>query len=177
MRAFALFLALTGPALAQGDVTGEPGLFTRLDAGILCADGPTSREAAPDTRRGYVENVRGTVELGLAARRIPTVRGLSFGVVSTLADSNGTIAATIVVTHPPMGADGATVERWDSFFYAGDQTAKFFQFDVAEEEVPGLWTIQAVVGDRILYSARFEVVPAAAMPGFVSPCREPPQVS
>ena len=180
MRLLALSLAvasLTGPALAQADVTAAPGSFTKVEAGILCVDRTGRREPAPGTRLGYVYIVEGDIVLGLAARRIPAIPGLAFGVLATVAEAGQTAGTTIIVTHPPMGTDASTRETWAGGFVAGSPTASFFRFEYPEELVPGDWTLQAVAGDRVLYTARFQVVAPAAMPSFADPCKQPPQVS
>jgi hypothetical protein len=180
MRMCALALplaALAGPALAQADVTADPGSFTRIEAGILCVDGQGHHEPAPDTRLGYVNIVDGDIVLGLAARRVPAIPGLAFGVVAMVAESGGTAGVSIIVTHPPMGNEGSTRDVWQNDFVTGAQTASFFRFEFPEEQVPGEWTIQAVSDSRVFYTARFQVVDPAAMPGFVNPCREPPPIS
>lgn len=180
MRRLALSLAvvaLAGPAHAQADVTHDPGSFTRIDAGILCVDRLGRREPAPGTRLGYVYVTDGQIVLGLAARRIPAIPGLSFGVLATVAQAGQMSDATIIVTHPPMGTDGSTRDAWAGSFVAGSPTASFFRFEYPEELVPGDWTLQAVAGDRVLYTARFQVVAPAAMPSFADPCKQPPQVS
>ena len=84
---------------------------------------------------------------------------------------------TIIVTHPPMGPEGSTRDTWEGNFFAGSPTASFFRFEYREEQVPGDWTIQAVAGDRVLYTARFEVVDPVEMPDFADPCAAPPEIS
>ena len=78
--ALGAFSALAGPVRADGVVTAAPGAFSRIEAGILCVDGTRHREAAPDTRLGYVELVEGTVVLGRATGRVPAIPDLSFGI-------------------------------------------------------------------------------------------------
>ena len=169
--------ALAGPVLVGDDVTVDPGSFTRIEAGILCVDRTGRREPAPGTRLGYVSIVEGDIVLGLAARRIPALPGLSFGVLATLAEAGQTAGTMIIVTHPPMGTEGSTRDTWAGSFVAGSPTASFFRFEYPEERVPGDWTLQAVAGDRVLYTARFQVVAPAAMPSFTDPCEQPPQIS
>jgi hypothetical protein len=132
---------------------------------------------APDTRLGYVNQLKGEVVLGQAARRIPARMGLSFGVVMTAADNAMPAEVTIIVTYPPMGPEGRTRGTWPSAILPGSSTAKFYTFEFAEELVPGPWTMQATAGDTLLYTARFEVVPESAMPGFADPCDGPPPTS
>ncbi len=180
MRILALIpivAALAGPVRAEADLTAEPGAFDRIEAGIICAPEDGRREAAPDTRLGYVNLVDGDITMGLAARRIPAMDGLAFGVLVTLADAVGTQEVTIIVTHPPMGPGGSTRDVWQSNLSGGRQSANFFRFEYPEERVPGAWTISAMADERVLYTAKFEVVDPAAMPAFISPCEQPPQLS
>lgn len=180
MRLPALILAalvIGEPARAQSDNSGDEVFFSRLQAGILCVDGTSRHEPAPATRLGYVNIVDGEIVLGLATRRVPALPGLAFGVVSAVSATEGKAGVSIVVTHPPMGSDGSTVDVWQNDFVAGEQSASFFRFEYPEELVTGDWTIQAEAEGRVFYTARFQVVDPGAMPGFVNPCREPPPIS
>lgn len=180
MRLSILILAalVTGhPALAQSDVTGDQAFFARLQAGILCVDGISRQEPAPDTRLGFVKLVDGQITLGLATQQVPAIPGLAFGVVAHVADTAGQAGVSIVVTHPPMGADGSTRDIWQNDFLPGEQSASFFRFEYPEELVTGDWTIRAETGNRVFYTARFQVVDPGAMPGFINPCLEPPAIS
>ena len=177
MRALVLLSLIATPALAAGDITGDPAMFLTLDAGIICKEGDRRREAAPDTRSGFIEVIDGPSTLGQSARRIPAVPGLGFGVVAQMHETAEAQGVTLVVTHPPMGADGTVRESWQSDFLPGEAIVNFFSFDLAEERVTGPWTMEALHQGRLLYSAQFEVVDPAAMPNFVSPCEEPPRVS
>ena len=168
---------LAYPAVAPAEVTADPAFFTEAAAGMVCVSGPSTTEAAPGTRLGYIDNVQGDIVMGLATDRIPAIPGLSFGVLSQVADTAGATGVTMIVTHPPMGPEGSTRDTWQRDFFGGSPNASFFQFDFPEELVTGDWTMQAVLGDRVLYSARFTVVNPAALPGFVNPCREPPPIS
>ncbi len=177
MRALAPLLFLVSPAFADTHVTGDMGFFSEIDAGVICAAEASNREPAPGTRTGFIDLVEGEITLGLATPRIPAIPGLAFGVVATIAEGGGADGVTILVTHPPMGADGTARESWQSDFVPGNRTANFFRFDYPEERAPGPWTLQAELDGRVLYSARFEVVDPATMPYFVSPCEMPPQLS
>ena len=139
--------------------------------------GTGRHEPAPGTRLGYVNLVDGEIMVGLATGRVPAIPGLAFGVLATVADAGAAAGVTIIVTHPPMGTEGSTRDIWTSDFFAGSPTASFFRFEYPDELVPGDWTLQAVAGDRVLYTARFQVVVPAAMPHFANPCQEPPQIS
>jgi hypothetical protein len=172
-----LTLLAATPALAAGDVTGDGSVFAEIRAGIICASGESRREPAPDTRAGFIELLDGEITVGLDARRIPALPGLSFGVVARVADTAMPDTVTVVITHPPMGADGSVRETWQSQVFPGDVAANFFTFDVPEERVPGLWVMQAEQEGRVIYTARFEVMDPAAMPGFVDPCEGAPPIS
>jgi len=177
MRALVLLSLIATPALAAGDITGDPVMFTALDAGIICAAGDRRREAAPDTRAGFIELLEGSSTLGLSARRIPALPGLAFGVAATMVETAEAQGVTLIVTHPPMGTDGTTRETWQSDFPPGGSVVNFFSFDLPEERVTGPWTMEARFEGRLLYVARFEVLDPAAMPDFVNPCIEPPPIS
>jgi hypothetical protein len=177
MRVLPLLFALAPAAPAFAEVTGDRTFFATLEAGILCVDGTSTSEPAPGTRLGYIDTVEGDISLGLATTRIPALPDLSFGVISTVIDGQGATGVTIIVSHPPMGTEGSTRDAWQRDFYGGGQDASFFSFDYPEELVTGDWTMQAMLGDRLLYEASFVVVDPGAMPGFASPCQMPPQIS
>lgn len=176
MRSLAPLMFLAAPALAAGNVTADMSMFDRIGSGVLCAAEPTSREPAPGTRLGFIDLVEGEITLGLPAQRIPALPGLAFG-VQAMVGSAGATGVTIIVTHPPMGADGTVRETWETDFTPGNSTANFFRFDYPEERVPGDWTLQAELDGRVLYTARFQVVDPMLMPNFVNPCEMPPQLS
>jgi Domain of unknown function (DUF3859) len=177
MRALVLLSLMATPAFAAGNVTGDPAVFSDIGAGIVCASGNRTRQPAPDTRAGFIELTEGPFSLGLATGRIPALPGLGFGVVASVAEAGGVEGVTVIVTHPPMGADRTMRETWADDYLPGDAVVNFFSFDLPEERVPGIWTIEAQKDGRMLYSARFEVVDPAAMPNFINPCEEPPPVS
>lgn len=177
MRAVAPLLFLASSALADSHVTGDMSVYAAIEAGIVCAAEASSREAAPDTRTGFIDLVEGEITLGLATARVPALPGLAFGVVAQVADNGEVRGATIIVIHPPIGAEGTVRESWRSDLVPGNRTANFFRFDYPEEQAPGPWTLQAELDGKVLYTARFEVVDPALMADFVNPCEMPPQLS
>lgn len=177
MRILAPFLLVATPALADSHLTADPASFSWIGAGVLCAAESSTREAAPDTRLGFIDLVEGEITLGLDTATIPAIPGLSFGVVADVAEGAGRFGVTIVVTHPPMGTDGTVRESWVTDFVSGESTANFFRFDLPEERVPGDWTLQAEQDGQVFYTARFRVVDPASLPGFSDPCPGPVPVS
>lgn len=177
MRCLVLLSLMATPAGAAGNVTADPAVFALVDAGVVCATGDRRRKDAPGTRSGFVELVEGPFSIGLSAQRIPALPGLGFGVVATASEATPPQVMRVTVTHPPMGADGTERETWLADVSPGGSLVNFFRFDLQEERVPGVWTIEAQGQQGTLYSARFEVVDPAAMPDFVDPCLEPPPVS
>lgn len=177
MRRLAPLLLLATPACADGHLTADPAAFAWIGAGILCAAETSTRQAAPDTRLGFIDLVEGEITLGRDTAVIPALPGLAFGVLATVAEGAGRFGVTIVVTHPPTGPEGTMRESWTTDFVAGDSTANFFRFDLPEERVPGDWTLQAEQEGQVLYTARFRVVDPASLPGFTDPCPGPAPVS
>ncbi len=164
-------------AQAGPNIVADPALFVTLGAGIICADPPSEHQPAPDTISGFVDLVDGTVYLGRPAFRVPALPDLAFGVAGQVAPLSGAQGVTIHVTHPPMAPSGVTSQSWVSDFLPDSTTANFFRFDLPEERVPGLWTMQATLDGQVLYEASFEVVDPARLPGFTDPCAPPPPIS
>jgi len=177
MRFVVLLAMFPLAAQADGNLVADPAVFAKLGAGIICADPPSEQQPAPGTISGFVDLVDGAVYLGRPAFRVPALPGLAFGVTGQVAPLAGVQGVTINIIHPPMAPSGVTRQSWVSDFVPDSSTANFFRFDLPEERVPGLWTMEATLDGRVLYEASFEVVDPARMPGFIDPCAPPAPIS
>ncbi len=156
-----LFLALAAlplPVAAQGaDEVG--GGIAAFEAGIICAPEVTGTLPAPDTVAGVTNIVDGPVEFVSRGRNVPAQ-----------AKSKDLYAVTVVVTHPPMGAQSQTRQSYQTVVRADQKSVTLYQFDFDYELVPGPWVIEAYDGDVLLYRANFNVVVPSLVPELASIC-------
>ncbi len=166
-----LFLALAAlplPVAAQGaDEVG--GGIAAFEAGIICAPEVTGTLPAPDTVAGVTNIVDGPVEFVSRGRNVPAVLGMGFG-ARAQAKSKDLYAVTVVVTHPPMGAQSQTRQSYQTVVRADQKSVTLYQFDFDYELVPGPWVIEAYDGDVLLYRANFNVVVPSLVPELASIC-------
>ena len=85
-------------------------------------------------------------------------------------DVAGLNGVTMKVTHPPMGTGGATVQTFETVIRGTDPSLTFYQFDFGYELLPGIWQMQASVGDEVLYRTTFEVLPPELVPELAEVC-------
>lgn len=164
--ACALLLAGGSPAAAQ--VRAGPDVLD-LVQGLFCAPPDAGRREAPGTLSGWVHVPDAPVQMVAEGDVAPAVLGMGFGVRFLRQGLDAPVH--FVVTHPPMGATGATQQTWDSQSLAGLEDAVFFQFDVTEELVTGAWSFQALVGGTEVFYAPFQVVDPAQAPELVALCQ------
>jgi hypothetical protein len=139
--------------------------LTGFSAGVLCTPGAATRTSAPQTQVGFTNLVKGTPQIRFLQQKVPAALGVSFGVVF---NPDKPLLGVRNLTYRPGAA------RPD--IYYGDisgQPGRYrgFGFEYPEELQTGLWRFEAWQGDRLLYLAEFEVVPAAAMPEMVAQCQ------
>jgi hypothetical protein len=175
MRA-ALALVLSAlPALAADDPVWDRAALAGIEWGIICAEDSGERAEAPETITGYIDIYAGEPQVVRQTQQVPTLAGLSFGVI-VRTPPGGVDGITITVMHPPMQPSGATRQRWTSAFDE-EPSANFFTFDFPEERVPGAWRFVATQGDRVIYDVPFDVIDASAAPGASDPCPGPVPIS
>jgi len=148
----------------------DPALLDAFGFGLICADESGVREPAPGTIAGYIDIYAGDPWIARPTQLVPAVQGLAFGVIAQAGAGMPEGAVTVRMTHPPMAPSGQSVETWESGFGTGVASANFFRFDIPEERVPGLWTMESFVDGRPVYRVTFEVVDPALLPDFVDPC-------
>jgi len=164
--AAAAIAAVAAPAVAQVRQAAE---VAALVQGLFCAPPEAGRRAAPGTLSGWVHVPDEPVRMVAEGTVAPATLGLGFGV--RFQWQGGAAPIRYVVTHPPMGASGATRQTWDSVAAGGFEDAVFFQFDVPEEQVTGAWAFQAFVGEAEVFYAPFTVVDPAQVPELVALCQ------
>ena len=145
-------LALPGAGVAQVQL---------VEAGIVCPrEAVGALVAAPGTESGTIRRIEGEVRFDLAGRVVPTMDDLSFGFRAALKPGAPPVAATIVVTHPPMGPRAVTRQEWEDTIVPGGDSLNLFTFEEEHEKVPGAWTFSIEVDGEPVVTVPFEVSPA-----------------
>ena len=151
-------------------IVQSPGV-AEIRAGIYCTYGDEGTAPAPGMLSGMM-NLHRESEGPFAPDRftIPMRLGTTMGVEIRMMPLFGYWNAELVLEHPPMGAEGVTVQRaWEQYVgegYNGD----FYTFDFPYEMVPGTWTFRAKQGDFIIYEVDFEVVAPESAPDIPDYC-------
>ena len=167
---FAL-MALPIAAFAQApepDITSA--VMASVEAGVICAPETTGTQEAPGTVAGTTHLIAEEPPFIAVTRRVPAVLGIGFGIKSRTVDVAGLNGVTMKVTHPPMGTGGATVKTFETVIRGTDPSLTFYQFDFGYELLPGIWQMQASVGDEVLYRTTFEVLPPELVPELAEVC-------
>ncbi len=144
--------------------------ITDLEYGVFCDQGYTTREDAPDTSLGYIENINGSVVFKTHGLIVPAQIGFNFGVKSR-AIGSADIDVLVKTTHPPFSSDGSTVGTWNGTIYQDEPTYKGFGFDFPYELALGDWTMKAYQNGKPLYSVTFTVVDPKTVPWLAQMCK------
>ena len=174
MKHIALIAALSLPAVAAAQTGPQPDTISpvmhSVDAGVICAPTPTGEMDAPGTVAGTTHLIGEEPPFVSAARRVPAVLGIGFGIKSQSVDTNGISDVVMMITHPPMGDAGAQSQTFTSSISGLDPSLTFYQFDFEYELLPGIWQIQASKDGKVLYRTTFEVLPPELVPELASVC-------
>ncbi|MCB5198901.1 DUF3859 domain-containing protein [Loktanella sp. TSTF-M6] len=164
-----LCLILATPLAAQAPDKTSP-LLSYFEAGIICPPPSVGEVAAPGTVAGTTHLIEEEPPFVAQSRRVPAVLGIGFGVKSTTGGLLGIPDVTIMVTHPPMGADNTVRQTFLSRIDSMEPSLTFYQFDYDYELVQGVWQIEASKNGEILYRTTFEVVAPDQVPGLAQVC-------
>jgi len=167
MRIFIPLLFLATPLLAE-DKTG-PAIET-LESGVICPPESTGTRPAPDTVAGVTNVVAETPPFVSTVNKVPAVMGIGFGAKAMTDSALGIDGVTMTITHPPMGPEKATEQSFQTSISGTDTSITFYQFDYDYELLPGTWTMTATVGDEVLYTTQFQVVPPKQVPELAAIC-------
>ncbi len=129
-----------------------------------------SRSDAPSTIKGTVERMDSLPTLAVKTQVVPAIDQIMFGVQANERFENGTV--TITVNHPPLGSHRVVTESWDTEMETSGQTVHAYYLGLSDGDPVGRWSIVATVGNRKLFMAEFDVVPAGH--SAVDPCHEKP---
>ena len=162
----AVFLSSVAASAEEGRASS----VQQLDAGLLCAAEPVGATPAPDTIAGETHIIGEEPDFVRLGHRVPAVLGLGFGIKSQVTDAEGIGNVDMVLTHPPMGQDQTTMQRFTTSISGVDPSLTFYQFDYAYELVLGTWTFTAMSGDEVIYTVNFEVVDPRQVPELAGLC-------
>ena len=135
-------------------VCAEPGNFvdppfSYIRHGVICAIGQNDIISGQDTIDGEVLSGTGTqMAFDVITGQVPAMRGISFGIQIAIPANVPAKVLTASVTHPPMGTERRTEQRWlieiipDSQIYVGYGIEDDF------ERVPGTWVFACGAGTR-----------------------------
>lgn len=157
-------VALGTPLMAEPALPTFQPPITVLQHGIFCDTDNGARIAAPETQLGYIELAPEGLEISRVQQTLPADIGLAFGV---FAQASRDVAVTVKVHRPDLAAP----ETWDSFIRADALGPAYFTFDFPQEQVPGLWAIEAWEGDQRLYRVEYLVTPAGSDPKLTGFCQ------
>ena len=177
-RAF-LFAVLPLALVAQAGLPPDEinPKIASFEAGIICAPPTMGTSKAPDTVAGTTHLIDVDPPFVSSKRRVPAVIGIGFGVKSQAMDVAGIDDVRITIIHPQMGELGATSQSFASRISGLDPSLTFYQFDFNYELVTGLWQMQAMQGDTVLYRTTFEVLPPSQVPELATICGFEEQLS
>ncbi|BBU54029.1 MULTISPECIES: DUF3859 domain-containing protein [Mameliella] len=157
------------PALADVGAFVEPPLT--LEAfGVICEVELQGTRPAPDTLSGLLNLVDQDRPIDVETVQVPAEMGLSFGIRASLTAGSSVPEVTIVVTHPPMGPEGRTVERWVTPMNFGDVSLNLFTFERDYELVEGPWMFQVERDGKVLLQQPFEVTAPGTIPAVQQAC-------
>ncbi len=167
--AFLLTCALCVSAAAAQPADTLDARITGFETGVVCNPVVVDLAPAPDTVSGSVNVVTDLPGFTADSRRVPAVIGISFGAVigPNLADFP---YVEMVVTHPPMGPNGVTEQRYPTSFLSGDRSPAIYMLEREDELVIGTWTFEARAEGAVLFRSTFEVVPPQALPELARIC-------
>ena len=167
----ALFLIGLLPAKGRSDPAAwhDPVLITDFTFGIFCyppakaiPNGDKSIEPIPKAQADIPVLLRET-------RSIPAIDGLLFGIMArerTATEAN----ETIILDHPPLGAESATQEIWTTRIESDRSTFQGYFLRFSEGNPEGRWVFTALRDNRMLIQVQFDVTPAEPQPGLSGPC-------
>lgn len=163
------FLSSGTAALAEVGAFVEPPLV--LDSfGVICEVELQGTRPAPETLSGQLNLIDQNRTIDVESVQVPAEIGLSFGIRATLSPGAAVPEVTVIVTHPPMGPNGVTVERWTAAMNFGETALNLFTFENDYELVEGAWMFQLEHDGRTLLQQPFEVTAPGSVPAVQKAC-------
>ena len=169
-HALSLAIAITLPMLATAQALQFSSDLISLESGVVCPPPAVGKSPAPGTVAGTTHIIDEQPPFVSTSRRVPAVIGIGFGIKALAADDFGMDGVTVIVTHPPMGADQVQTQQFGTRISGVSPSITFYQFDYDYELITGQWKMVAIKDDQVLYSVTFDVVPPSAVPELASIC-------
>ena len=163
LRRVALALIWATPVLADPAAPEFQDPVTELEYGVFCDSETGERVPAPDTELGYIELAPEDVKISMVRQKLPAEIGLAFGVIPHVSRD----VAVVIKVHRP---DRKTPESWEGTLWKDQPGSSYFTFDFPQEQVPGLWAMEAWDGDRRLYRVEYLVTPPGSDPALSGFC-------
>lgn len=167
----ALLLLASGSLAAQDSVWVDADRL-RITYGAFCQQISVGEIVAPDTLANKVDLLPATPDIRWPGTKIPAAPGVSFGVRSEAPDGAIYDPVVVTVTHPPLGGTGPEQQSYVTRLGGDSASINAYSFDVAEELVPGRWTLSASYLDRPLFEVPFDVVAAGQIPHIANACEQ-----
>ena len=169
-----IFLFLWIPAAGIAQDGPKPDMVSPLiathESGIICAPPTLGISEAPDTVAGTTHLIKEEPNFVSQKRRVPAVIGIGFGIKAQASDIFGMPDVTVTISHPKMGKDRVKTQSFDTRISGTDKSLAFYQFDFDYELVTGIWQLEAVRGDDLLYRTTFEVLAPNEVPELATIC-------
>ena len=166
-RLAALLILL--PAAAEAE-TAAASPVVLLDHGVVCDVTVEGRQEAPLTESGQINLIDQDRGIDVTTTEVPARLGLSFGIRMTLAPGTAVEDTRIVVSHPPLGAAGVTVQSWAVALNAGAPAINLFTFEHPYELVQGPWRFEVIGPEGVLLRQDFTVTGGLAVPAVQQAC-------
>lgn len=152
----ALLCLLSAPASASETVIAPP--ILELEFGVICDYRPQGQEVtAPDTNAGRIRRGGDPIVFDLLTDQVPGLLGVAFGIRMLGAEDMGSRTVTMVTRHPSFGAEYRDTESWSSGLTGGIYSARYFYFEYEYELVPGPWSMEVWLDDRLIVRKDFTV--------------------
>ncbi|WP_238366831.1 DUF3859 domain-containing protein [Mesobacterium pallidum] len=175
--------ALTSALILAGPAHAEPANFVSdplilENVGVFCPTEAEAQRAAPETEKGFIDLVTDPGPPDFATTLVPGELGLGFGVRYRLAPGSASPqVGRIVLTHPPYGPAGRTVDSYTVTLTTDALGLSSFQFDDAYEIVHGTWVMRLELDGAVVLQQVFEVVPPALATVSIGWCEGPKLLS
>lgn len=162
-------LALGSVAWADVGAFVEPPLVLESH-GVICEVEMQGSRPAPETLSGILNLIDQDRPIDVVTPQVPAELGLSFGIRAALKAGAAMPDVMVVVTHPPMGPDGVTVEKWAAAMNFGQPSLNLFTFEKEYELVQGAWMFQLESEGEVLLQQPFEVTAPGTVPAVQQTC-------
>jgi hypothetical protein len=146
------------------------GTVELLDFGVICDIELQGEREAPFTESGKLNLIAQDRRIDLTTVAVPAEMGLSFGIRTTLTDTQDSTELEVVVTHPPMGQSGVEWQSWRANLIPGETSLNLFTFEYDYELVQGRWTFRLFDDDEVLLEQAFDIMPAGSVPAVQQRC-------